>query len=273
MEAYEYKIIHKLSQFVTTLSSRRKCSTDTKKWQDFRLFVHFVQQEWENRKPKFKIGDRVCILKYDWTSRKGYKPQFKREVFEIVAFSSSKNLQHTQQWMNRTRLSKVNFIKTSWSKSFNNGIVYNRVVFIASAQLFPDNTLSSFKNFLPEQLNLEGKVEVAISEISYPSLYQNVTAGKFIFLIKLVQRRWKLTIWNPIFTLPWTPAFKKNTITAKAVSQFKCLGERKNEIYLENERSGFAFFSTELGHIFGSKIGNEFVVMLRGKGPHKAETA
>ena len=227
MEAYDYKIIQKLSQFVKVLNSRRKCSTDlipkNGKTSDF-LSILYSKPEWEYRKPKFKIGDRVCMMKYDWPSRKGYKPQFKREVFENVTFSSSKNLQHTQQWMNRTRLSKVNFIKTSWLKSFNTGIVYNRVVFTASAQLFPDNTLSSFKNFLPEQLNLEGQVEVAISEISYPSLYQNVTAGSSCFLIKVVQRRWKLTIWNPIFTLPLTPPFKKYTITAKAVSQFKCLG-------------------------------------------------
>ena len=51
----------------------------------------------------------------------------------------------------------------------------------ASAQLFPDNTLSSFTNFLPEQLNLEGQWEVAISEIIYPSMYQNVTEGNFVF--------------------------------------------------------------------------------------------
>ena len=49
------------------------------------------------------------------------------------------------------------------------------------AQLFPDNTLGSFKNFLPEQLNLEGQWEVAISEISYASMYQNITEGKFKF--------------------------------------------------------------------------------------------
>ena len=56
---------------------------------------------------------------------------------------------------------------------------------IASAQLFPDNTLSSFTNFLPEQLNLDGQWEVAISEISYPSMYQNVTEGKFILFDKI----------------------------------------------------------------------------------------
>ena len=51
----------------------------------------------------------------------------------------------------------------------------------ASGELFPDNTLSSFTNFLPEQVNLEGQWEVAISEISYPSSYQNITEVCFKF--------------------------------------------------------------------------------------------
>ena len=54
----------------------------------------------------------------------------------------------------------------------------------ASAQQFPDKTLIPFTNFLTEQLNLEGQWEVAISEISYPSMYQNVTEGKIIFFDK-----------------------------------------------------------------------------------------
>ena len=71
----------------------------------------------------------------------------------------------------------------------------------ASAQLFPDNTLSSFTNFLPEQLNLDGQSDVATSEISYPSLYQKVTEEKFMFsdkkTIKIVRilfpGTWSLT--------------------------------------------------------------------------------
>ena len=51
----------------------------------------------------------------------------------------------------------------------------------ASGELFPDNTLSSSTNFLPEQVKLEGQWEVAISEISYPSIYQNITEGYFKF--------------------------------------------------------------------------------------------
>ena len=51
----------------------------------------------------------------------------------------------------------------------------------ASGELFPNNTLSFFTNFLQEQVKLEGQWEVAISEISYPSKYQKITEGKFKF--------------------------------------------------------------------------------------------
>ena len=51
----------------------------------------------------------------------------------------------------------------------------------ASSQLFPNNTLSSNKNYLPEQMNLDGQWEVAITETSHPSMYQHVTEGKFMF--------------------------------------------------------------------------------------------
>ena len=70
----------------------------------------------------------------------------------------------------------------------------------ASGELFPDNTLSSFTNFLPEQLNLEGQWEVAISEIPYPSMYQNITGGYFKFFdekffkiyVNLQSRTWAI---------------------------------------------------------------------------------
>ena len=42
------------------------------------------------KKPKFNIGDRVHISKYDLPFRKGYQLNFTREVPEIVAFSSRK---------------------------------------------------------------------------------------------------------------------------------------------------------------------------------------
>ena len=44
----------------------------------------------EFKKPAFKIGNRVRISKYDLPFRKGYKPQFTREVFGIVAIATRK---------------------------------------------------------------------------------------------------------------------------------------------------------------------------------------
>ena len=40
----------------------------------------------------------------------------------------------------------------------------------SSSDFFPNITLSSFTDFLIEQVNLQGQWEVAISEISYASM-------------------------------------------------------------------------------------------------------
>ena len=52
----------------------------------------------------------------------------------------------------------------------------------ASFDCYPNNTMSTFTNFLPEQINLDGEWEVAITELSYPSLYQNINDGTFFYL-------------------------------------------------------------------------------------------
>ena len=50
----------------------------------------------------------------------------------------------------------------------------------------------------------------------------------------------------------------ENCITVKVSRR-----TQKVEIYLANERSGLAFFSTDLGHIFRIIVGNELGVLLR----------
>ena len=151
----------------------------------------------------------------------------------------------------------------------------------ASAQLFPDNTLSSIKTFLPEQLSLEGQWEVAISEMTYPSMYQIVTEEKFMFFDK------KLSNSSNFYYLE-AGLYPSNTDNVEVMNTL--LQERHNhsencvivkmsrktqkiEIYLAEEGSGLAFFSTDLGHIFGSNVGDKFGVMLRGKGPQKPKLA
>ena len=93
MEDFGYKYIHKLPQFFTTLNSRRNSSIDmrpnTVKNCDF-MFILYSKLLREFKKPTFKIGDRVQISKCDLPFRKGYKPQFTREVFEIVLIATKK---------------------------------------------------------------------------------------------------------------------------------------------------------------------------------------
>ena len=93
MEDKEYKYIHKLNQFVTTLNSRRNCWIDLipKKVKNSAFLSTLNSKPLrEFRKPKFESGDRVRISKYDLPCKKGYKPQFTQEVFGIVEISSRK---------------------------------------------------------------------------------------------------------------------------------------------------------------------------------------
>ena len=98
MEDFGYKYIHKLPQFITTSNTRRNSSIDmrpnTVKNCDF-MSILYSKTLREFKKPTFKNGDRVQISKYDLPFCKGYKPQFTREVFEIVAIVTRKPPTHT----------------------------------------------------------------------------------------------------------------------------------------------------------------------------------
>ena len=93
MEDNGYRHFHKLTQFVTTLKSRRNCSIDlipkNVKNSDV-LSILYSKPLRKFRKLKFKVGDRVRISKFDLPFRKGYKPQFTKQVFEFIAMSSKK---------------------------------------------------------------------------------------------------------------------------------------------------------------------------------------
>ena len=48
---------------------------------------------------------------------------------------------------------------------------------------------------------------------------------------------------------------------------------QKVVITLANDTSGLAFCSTDMGHIFGNNVGNEFGVLMIGESPHEPEFA
>ena len=148
--------------------------------------------------------------------------------------------------------------------SFTKELVSN-----ASAQLFLDNTLSSFTNFSPHQLMLERQWEVSISQLCY----QKVTKGKFIFLDENFSKSSELyqleSGFHPTFTdiveALDTLIQKRHKYSESYISVKLSRRTQKVEIYLAKEGSGLAFFDADLKHIFGIIVGEEIIVMLRGK--------
>ena len=160
-----------------------------------------------------------------------------------------------------------------------NGIVYNRNPFQCSCTTFSKQYTRLFYNLLNGATECEGQWDVAISEKSYPSMYQNVRESSF-FLMKDFQSRLNFTIWNPVFILFTKIAETMNTLIQERHNDSEyCItakvSRRKQKIEIDHANEGYgpAFFSTNLRQIFGSNVGNEFGVMLRGEVPHEPKFA
>ena len=151
----------------------------------------------------------------------------------------------------------------------------------SSGELFPDDTLSTFTNSSPEQVNLEGQWEVAISEISYPSRFQNITEGKFKFFGKKLSK--STSSYNPepglytsitdIVEAMNTLIQERNNHNETCITVKVSRRTQKVVIMLANDTCGLVFCSTGLGHIFGKNVGNEIGVLMIGKGPQEPEFA
>ena len=112
-------------------------------------------------------------------------------------------------------------------------------------------------------------------------MYQNVTVAKFMFFDRKLSKSSEFYYVEPclypsirdfveamITLIQERHNHREICITVEASQR-----TQKVEIYLAKEGSGLAFLITDLGHIFGSKVCNEFRVLLRGKGPHEPEFA
>ena len=140
---------------------------------------------------------------------------------------------------------------------------------------------SAPSNFLPEQLNLEGQWEVAISEISYPSRYQNIAEGKFKFSDeKLSESKSTYNLEPGLHTsiTDFVEAMntllqEKNKHNETCITVKVSCRMRKVVTMLANDTSGLAFISTDLGHIFVNNVGNEFGVLMIRKCPQEPEFA
>ena len=151
----------------------------------------------------------------------------------------------------------------------------------ASGELFPDNTLGSFTNFLPEQVNLEVQWEVAISELSYPSMYQKIPEGYFMFFDKKFVKSTSTYNLEPgLYTSITDIVAALNTLIQDRNNHNEtCITVKfsrrtqKVVILIANGSSGFAFCSIDLGHICGNNMVNHFGVLMKGIAPHEPQIA
>ena len=126
-----------------------------------------------------------------------------------------------------------------------------------SGDFFSDNTLSSSTNFLPEQVNLEGKWEVAMSEISYPSMYQIITEGKFKFFDEKLSKSTSTYAIEPgLYTSITDIVEAMNTLIQEGNNHNEtCItvkvSHRTQKVVVmpASDNSGLPFCSTDLGHI------------------------
>ena len=143
----------------------------------------------------------------------------------------------------------------------------------ASSQLFSNKTLSSFTNFMPEHVSLDGQWEVAISEISFPSRYQNVTEGEFMFYDEKLSKTTEAHYLEPglyssitdlveaMNTIIQERNNRRDTCITIKVSKVT----QKVKVHLANEESSLAIFSSDLRHIFAGHVRNDSGILMSGK--------
>ena len=120
---------------------------------------------------------------------------------------------------------------------------------------------------------MEGQWEVAISEKSHPSMYQNITEGKFDFFDEILSKSTSTYNLDPgLYTSISDIVEAMNTLIKGRNNHNKtCITVKvsrrtqKVVIMLANGTSGLAFCRTYSNHIFWNNVAIEFGVLMIGK--------
>ena len=272
MEDYGYMYIHKLPQFITTLKSRQNSSIDmrpnTVKNCDFMSIIYSKPLR-EYKKHTFKTGDRVRISECDLFFPKRYKQQSTREFFEVVAIATRKRPIYTIK-DEHDEIIPGKFYQKELIKFIEQWICLQSctidLVSNDSGELFPDNTLISFHNFLTKASkhgramgrrnfrkilpinvpkNSGGNLEFFDEKLSKSTTTNNLEPGLHTSITDIVEALNTL--------LQERNNHKETSVTVKVSRR-----TQKIVVMLANDTSGLAFRSTDLVHIFGNNVGNEF---------------
>ena len=112
-------------------------------------------------------------------------------------------------------------------------------------------------------------------------MYQNITEGKFKFFDEKLSKSTSTYDLEPGLYTSITDNVEgmnsliqeRNNHNETCITVKVSRRSQKVVIMLANDSSGLAFCGTDLGHIFGNNVGNEFLVLMIGNGPHGPEFA
>ena len=112
-------------------------------------------------------------------------------------------------------------------------------------------------------------------------MYQNITEGGFKFFDEKVSKSKSTYNLEPglytsitdIVEAMNTLVQEKNNHNETCITVKVSRRSQKVVIILANDTSGLAFCSTDLGHIFGNNVGNQFGILMKRKGPREPQFA
>ena len=112
-------------------------------------------------------------------------------------------------------------------------------------------------------------------------MYQNIAEGKYKFFDKKLSKSTSTYSIEPglytsiTFIVEAMNTFiqERNNHSETCITVKVSRRSQKVVLIFANDTSGLAFCSTDLGHIFGNNVGNQFGVLMKGKGPHEPHFA
>ena len=112
-------------------------------------------------------------------------------------------------------------------------------------------------------------------------MYQNITEGKFKFFDEKLSKSTSTYNLEPGLYTSITDIVEamnmliqeKNNHNETCITVKVSRRTQKVVVMLANDTSGLAFCSTDLSHFLVNNVGNEFGVLMIGKGPHEPEFA
>ena len=162
------------------------------------LYLISLQTSRQIREPKCKIGQQARIKREIGTIHRGYRIQFKEEGFTFTAIQTLNPREYTVKmpWISWTKANSTNPNWPSFKNGFFEIFLTNNPsntmslreftinwVSNASMATFPEKTLAFFTSILPQELDLTGFGEVALTEIAWPAAIQNIASGHFKYRV------------------------------------------------------------------------------------------